>query len=424
MEIIPLLKRSLLPLYFFEKTLLSLNDAKFQNILVDASLIKDAKKIIKIHTLNLTILNQPPDSEYYRIDMMAGDFLSENFLPRLRSQLIKYLPNSSVILINHFTPFGSFFEQAVVVKKYNCNEKFSECIIHDIYLIRPKPNFSFKDFYVKLFCEKLAFKFSFKLFFLRIISMCYINIVPEKRILVLTRKKSSDAIFARNNFGKFFYKIIYLNKFPLKINIANPFNPFLLEAKNFEQILAAIFAISLLKFKNVYFSMPGAFVVRRILPFIALDTNTIHIAHGRVSSEKFLNFTRYVFTEVYDPCYIKQGIKQKKILFRDQIKIKANRKAILFQGYKKGRSYGLFNLYEDIKIIINLLYKFEEIIVRPHPTAFILQSFLSHFRFFCFSRVRLDVSNIVECEVEKIYVSSPTYAIKLKNNNIPFVSLI
>jgi hypothetical protein len=202
--------------------------------------------------------------------------------------------------------------------------------------------------------------------------------------------------------------------------LRNNFNLYLLYAHTFEDYFAAIFARNLTDTKNIYVSIPGAKIIRRILFFIKYDTNTIQIAHGRVSSDKFLVYTKYVLTELKNYYYAMNSIKEKKIYINESFLISKNSIALFLHGYQKGSPYGWKHLYSDFKFILKLSKQYKKVILRPHPTAFLLKKFCSFSFFSSYLKLELSFSNDVQFNVSDIYVSSPTYKLKLNEKKIPY----
>jgi len=156
-----------------------------------------------------------------------------------------------------------------------------------------------------------------------------------------------------------------------------------------------------------YIGLPGARFVKRIVYAIQNSVITIHLSHGRVSSDKFLTYTDYVITDVTDNFntkYIKKYKDRVMILY-------SSKKACWVHGYKKGHGYGWSLLYHDLGLLSDILNSSNvaELTIYPHPTAKLFYLYAKQRALFDQRLIvkRLQKNELLRCSV--MYSSSPTF---------------
>lgn len=411
------------------KTLESIASAGYNIVSVQENLIKDAYWIVKTSKFPLEVISEYVNGWMFVIELNVGDVLTKNAIHHLNLLLAGTAPLESMFLSTKYLSIFGSFESL----DFDCTQNYPYISVNREY---PKKKFFFQtpyplinrpifdqnitSFFIRTFKRKFKYYPNPYSLVLLGLSFFVLRSKPSKRVLVVEKKIASDGLYALNNFGSRFNEIFSMRFPKIKFSIIKNGNKYLIFSSNFEQSICAVIANGLKKFKNIYFSMPGGRISSQVLYFIKYETNTIHIAHGRVSSDKFLSYTKYVFTEVFDSKYFDNLIRQKRIILNQIIKIVDNDTVLFLHGYKKGSKYSFKNLYQDLKKIARLSENFGFIIIRPHPTAFLLKKFVRILWFFRCRNIQVDCSKRFFYKVKEVYVSSPTFALKLSEKEIPF----
>lgn len=411
------------------KTLESISVAGYSIVSVEENLIEVARWIVKSSQFLLDVICCDAHKRLFVIELKVGDVLSKNAIHQLNLLLVNTTVHKSAFLSTEYRSiFGLFkslaFDCDCDYPYISYNKEYPKVIdfLQTSYPLVTKPVFNrnITWFFVQTFKRKFKYCPNFYCLLLLGLSIFVLRGKPSKRALVVENKTASDGLYALSNFGNCFDDIYSIRSPKVKLSFFNNDNKYLIFSSCFEQSLCAVIAISLKNFRNVYFSMPGGRISSQVLNFIRYETNTIHLAHGRISSEKFLVYTKYVLTEVFDLRYSDKLIRQKRVMFHEVIDLVDNNIVLFLHGYKKGAKYSFKNLYQDLKQIKFLTKNVDLLILRPHPTAFLLKKAVGILCFLGFGKIQLDSRTFFYYKVKEVFVSSPTYALKLSEKGVPF----
>jgi hypothetical protein len=250
------------------------------------------------------------------------------------------------------------------------------------------------------------------------------RLVNRRRILFCSYRKSSDTLYSLARVPK--SAVIRMN-YPLDyfrhltLGISKPSTDCFFVRDFFDVLAVLITPASKTERIFYYFSMPGSFLQRRVLRILNYRNKfIIHLAHGRISSSKFLNYTRFVISELYDRAYVERHLR----LFvrrSSYLNIGYDQSGIIFyiHGYVKGSKYGVGKLVRDIYFILALRDRARnrrptrtELVIKPHPTAQLL--------LFVLMLMPKSICRVYQASsyyrVSEIFCNSPTFEILLRDD--------
>lgn len=349
----------------------------------------DQKKIKLINSLkyNIKLINENSGA----IEIYPGD-------------LVYKVPESEESKLVLMTKWGGIKR----FQKYN--------LPVNICVVRPS-SLSFMKFVLSILNRENITYTNYKIFFLLSSFLKISKNSINKRQLFITSEKKSDGIYALKNYRKFF-KDQFIACHNTNFRIFYGTNYYSFYAKNFIEFLASIYANSIY-YKNIflYFSLAGAPILKEIINYVKYDYKTIHIAHGRVSSDKFLHRTDAVITQLQDSRYANNSIRQFIKYNHEKFYIENNKTYLFLHGYKKGKKYSIRNLLSDLTIIKRISCDCNILLIKVHPTAQLLTLVLNIMNI---KKIVVIDGNKDNFFIEKIFSSSPTYSVLLNKLGLPF----
>tara|TARA_Y100000389_G_scaffold31120_1_gene26332 strand:- start:2707 stop:4269 length:1563 start_codon:yes stop_codon:yes gene_type:complete len=257
-------------------------------------------------------------------------------------------------------------------------------------------------------------RFLFSLFF----KLITLSRQPQKRIFLSINFKSMEflnikKVSKKNTLGVF--KQFVLTKYGR--------DPYILDKYSIKDYFISFFSTQLILYKFVYIGLPGARIISEIIDNIQTDTKTIQLAHGRISSDKYLKFTDAVVAKVED------NYNTNRLFFYSDRPIEIiynENKIIWIHGFKKGkgnlfigfRGYFFTNLIHDIKYLFSLENQNKNIEVTVHPAARKFFYFLKIYTFFKKNINIIDLDKYKSLSCHSIYLSSPTVIEKVNKKQI------
>lgn len=223
------------------------------------------------------------------------------------------------------------------------------------------------------------------------------NIKRQKRVCVSINWRSAEyknlKKFAKSTRSQWFYSIFLSLPFERR-------NNFYIDAENIDELLGSILYGYLSKVKFVYVGLSGARGIREYLTYQNFS-KTIHVSHGRNSSNKFSTYTDAAIIQSNTDDFFVNTAKH----FVNKIRATVNYKsgfAIWFHGFSKGEAYSMRTAVNDWRYLNKLRAKYQ-VIVYPHPSAVWLKRFLL---FRGYEEVNLYSEIKLTCEI--VFCDSPS----------------
>lgn len=179
------------------------------------------------------------------------------------------------------------------------------------------------------------------------------------------------------------------------------------KAENFREEVLSLWLDRLSQKPFCYIGLPGARLVEDIVSGLQNNVTTVHISHGRITSNKFLKYTDYVFSRVQDNF----NCGNIKIFNEKTDFIFGSGSVVWVHGYKKGRRYSLSNFFKDFKVLKKITKENprKNVILFIHPTAHIFSISMKIFCIFSKKIQKKSLKSFQIIQTEKIYCSSPTF---------------